>query len=311
MTALRNPRSKTKADIIVHLMASPRLKSDIVSEYSKQSSKGIYRHLIDLESEKIIKEIKQKGLKTLLVLNKRDLTSASNAFKHLLDVNQYLRLSFDKAFAECASSAYGDFPVYNSRLEIDTTSGIVARTLDALIKAERSEIDDQFTAKVSSAIKKIRGVMTVKDKLIYIALTDLLTKSAWTPDETSQISLVMPFLFSMDQQERQNGYLNDQELAEWIWNVVIPRLISMAADRRKNFLDDVRDSREMKLMSARMALYESSLLPLNDIDIMSRDILNRLDRRFMSPDRKTRFGEEITDVSQLPEVYRREAEGKI
>lgn len=155
MTELKSPKSRTKANIIADLIKSPMNKSDIISKYSKQSSKGIYKHIIDLQYDKILKEINTKGSKPVLVLNKRNFTSASKAFEYLMDVNKNLSQSFDRAFVECAISAYGDFPIINPRG--NTGTGIYLVTMNALMKAERPDIDDQLMATVFHAVEKTRG----------------------------------------------------------------------------------------------------------------------------------------------------------
>jgi hypothetical protein len=303
MAELRNPRSKTKANIIIDLMVSPRLRNDIISKYSKQSSKGVYRHLRDLKSEKIIREVSPKGAKMLLVLNKHDIKATSRAFEYLLDVKRSLRMSFDRAFVECAISAYGDFPINNPRLA-DANYEIPDITLDALLRAERPDINDQLMAKVFSAIETVRGNMTVEDRLAYISLVDRLSESAWSPDKESPLSLSMPFLFSTVEQEKKDGEMN-AEVVGGIWNVVIRKLIFMAAGRRKNFLNGIKDSRELKLLNARLELYVASVLPVNEIKLM-----DKLDRRFLTPERQAQFEKErIRDIDRLPDIYRKEAEG--
>ena len=303
MTAPRNPRSKAKASIIFDLMVSPRLKSDIISKYSKQSSKGIYRHLIDLESEKVIREVREKGARPILVLNKRDFTSTGKALSYLIDAHKKIGISFDKAFVECAISAYGDFPFYGPYLD-DVNMDFPYRTLNALGKAQRPEIDETLMTMVSGAIEKTRGRMTTEDKLAYIALVDRLSNSDWSPDERSPLSRSMTFLFSTAEQEKKNGNINDPLAIEEIWDFVITKIIHMATGNRKNFLDDIRDSRELRLMLARIQLYEASLVRLSEIDLA-----NMLSKEFLTPEMRSQIDrDKITEISQLPEIYRKEAE---
>lgn len=303
MTDPRNPRSKAKASIIFDLMVSPRLKSDIISKYSKQSSKGIYRHLIDLESEKVIREVREKGARPILVLNKRDFTSTSKAFGYLVDAYKKIGISFDKAFVECAISAYGDFPFYGPYLD-DINNDFPHRTLNALLKAQRPEIDETLMVMVSGAIEKTRGRMTTEDKLAYISLVDSLSISDWSPDERSPLSRSMTFLFSTAEQEKKNSNINDPLAIEEIWDFVITKIIHMATGKRKNFLDEVRDSRELMLMSARIQLYQASLVRLSEINFF-----DMISKEFLTPEMRSQIEKDkIEEISQLPEVYRKEAE---
>lgn len=303
MTDPINPRSRTKASIIIDLMVSPMLRPDIISKYSRQSSKGVYRHLRDLENEDVIREVMKRGERPKLHLNKRDLASTSKAFGYLINASKKMSLSFDKAFVECAISAYGDFPLYRPYLD-DTSSDIPHITLGALLKAQRPEIDETVMAKVNCAIEKTRGHMTIEDKLAYITMVDGVTGSKWSPDENTPLSKSMSFLFSRAEQERKSDLFTNPKFIEQIWDNVIMKIIHMATGKRKNFLDDVRDSRELMLMIARVQLYEASSLPLSKIDLS-----DMIDKELLTPEMNSLLEKtHIKEISQLPEVYRKEAE---
>ena len=280
-----------KAVIIARLMQGPRLRGDIISEYSRQSSKGIYRHLRDLQSQKIIREVKGKGMKTLLVLNKRDLTAASLAFKYLIDARQRLRTAFDRAFVECAISAYGDFPAYVPYQDGVIGTDFTFATLNALIEGERPEVDATVMAKVMNAVEQIRGPLTVEDRLAYVSLVDRLARRDWSPNDSSPISLSASFLFSTAEYAKKSGHLKYPDEIEEVWNVVIPNIFRMAFDKRKNFLDNVKGTRELMLMTRRMKLGEASMLPLKDLADL--DLNNKIDNLFLE-ERKKRAREEGT-----------------
>ncbi len=299
----RNARSETKAKIIFDLMVSPRLRSEIISEYSKQSSKGVYRHLTDLESEKVIREAREKGARPILFLNKRDFTSTSKAFSYLLDAFPKIKKSFDRAFVECAISAYGDFPSFGPYLD-DINMDLPYLTLNALGKAERPEITESVMAKALNAIDKIRGLMSIEDRLAYVTLIDSISNSDWSPDERSVLSRTASFLFSTAEREKREGAFSNPSVSQDIWDYVIRKIILMAVGKRKNFLEEVRDSKELKLMLARIQLYEASLLSVNEIDLREQ-----LNRRFLTPELKAQFEKtKIKEISEMPEVYRKEAE---
>ena len=293
--------SHTKAKIIYDLMVSPRLRSDIVSKYSKQSSKGIYRHLTDLESDKIIREVKTKGTKPLLVLNEDNLPGLSKALSYLMDVKPEIGYSLDKAFVECAISAYGDFPIMGAFVD-PNDEDIPKLTLKALIDGKRPEIDDRLLLIVMETVKKYRGDLTIKDKIYYISMVDDLSHSDWSREKMPPVSLSMPYLFTTAEREMKNG--NGQFYSN-SWFYAVYNVILIAQGRREHFLDKIKDSREIELMTKRMELYYASILPISDIDRTA--LSTKLYEKFLTPEqREVSEREKVRDISQLPEVYRKD-----
>jgi hypothetical protein len=257
--------SHVKAHIIADLILSPMYKSEIVSKYVKPTSKGVYRHLRDLESEKVIREKREKGEKPLIALNVKDLTGSSKAFEYLLDADEKLSNSFDKAFVECALSAYGDFLIFDTLG--DDTINIQMMAYQSLIEGKRPVIDDDITARVIDAIEKLRGHMTIEDKIIYIAFVHLISVSKWSPEKESPKGLSTTFMYPPGKPIRNEA--PDKMVAAaltWLWNIGYWELSLMARGKRKNILGDVKGDRELRLMTAKILLSGAPELPLADIE---------------------------------------------
>lgn len=156
--------------------------------------------------------------------------------------------------------------------------------------------------------------MTVENRLAYITLVDWLSESVWSPYADSPYSKSMSSLFSTADLEGE--MYNRIDEIERVWDIVIRKLICMAEGRRKNFLGDIKDSREMWLYSARIQLYYASLLPVNDINLIN--LRDKFIKQFKTPEWWAKIGKEMPaglDLDplpevQLPEVYRKEAEEK-
>lgn len=160
--------SMTKFRIILDLMFSPMGKmyrASIIERYSNLSNKGIYRHLRDLESLKIIKEIKERGRKTAIVLNIRDQEDPIKISEYLLSTNKKLNDALNKAFAECFLCAYGDMPFdsyadpsgkWNEKMIYYTTMG------------KRPDLTQDQVNEILEIASRIRGELTIKFKLMYV-----------------------------------------------------------------------------------------------------------------------------------------------
>lgn len=269
--------SHVKAHIIADLILSPMYKSEIVSKYVRPTSKGVYRYLRDLESEKVIREIREKGKKPLIALNVKDLDGSSKAFEYLLDADEKLSKSFDKAFVECAISAYGDFLIFDTLGE--GIFNIQLMAYQSLIEGKRPVIDDNITARVIDAVEKLRGRLTTEDKIIYIATVHLLSVSRWTPDEGSPKALSMTFLYEPGKPIRNEAPNKTVAAAvTWLWNIGYWNLSLMSKGKRKNLLDDVKGDRERRLMTTKIILKMAPELPLADIEqeIVHVTFINRI-----------------------------------
>lgn len=262
----KNTNSHTKARIIYDLMVSPRLRSDIVLKYSKQSSKGIYRHLRDLESDKIIREVRAKGAKPLLVLNKDNLSGISKALSYLMDRDPKIAHCLDMAFVECAISAYGDYPTINP-FSLTSDAEIPNITLHALIAKKRPDIDDELLSDVMESVKERRGELTVKDKIFYITMVNGLSHSDWSRDEMSPMSLSMSFLFGTN----EPAIKNKDGKRHFGWYLAVQRVILMAQGERKHFMDEVT-FKEIDLMMARLTVHGGLLLPISEIERTSLNV---------------------------------------
>lgn len=101
------------------------------------------------------------------------------ALAYLVDSFGAIRGGFNMAFAECAMSAYEEFPIMgvNSR---EINSDIPNITMDTLIDAKRPKIDSSGVARVLEAIEKTRGFMSIEDKLAYMVIAKGLEFGGWS-----------------------------------------------------------------------------------------------------------------------------------
>ena len=93
------------------------------------------------------------------------------------------------------------------------------------------------------------------------------------------------------------------------WYPTVYKVILMAQGKRIHFMDDITDTRELQLMSARIRLYNASILSISDID--HTNLNDKLDEKFLTPEKRERLEKEkVRDVNELPEVYRKEKENE-
>jgi hypothetical protein len=296
--------SYVKASIIVDLWGQSVAMSQIIKKYSKPSSKGIYRHLRDLKSERIIRDKNIKGSRKILTLNYNSINAAAGALDHFIEVNRELENSLDSALVECAISAYGDFPIFDSNYD-KLNSEVIRTVIGALAKAERPDIDDQLKTKVLEAMNKIRGKMTTADKLAYITVVDNRSREPWSPERNILISLCMPFTFrNAEIEEKKDGLLRDKDRYH-SWKVM-ETIFSMFEGKRKHFMVKVKDDREVRLLGVRSASYLALRLPLTELERDSNSTLEAVTKRYSTPEKEAEYERrKITDINQVPEVYRK------
>ena len=262
---MNGDRSAIKGTIIRDFMASPTPMpmDQIIRKYTKPTKQAIYRHIRDLISEKVILFVWRKGAKSPLALNTGDFKGVCNAFKHLLKSSEALRDVFDKAFIECAISAFGEFPLPLTPKSTD----ISARVHAALLKNERLEIDDEMVTDVSGLLEEQRGHITDGDKLLYMHLVKMHSEKYWEPDKMLLSTLSVGTLFGT--LKHKPGYLSKllSQYIAGIWKNVILTMCEMEEGKRKTFLGDVVSGlNEAKLIQVRLLLILiNTTLPLSDI----------------------------------------------
>ncbi len=292
--------SHVKANIIADLWKQPVAMSQIVDKYLKPSSKVIYRHLIELSNERIIRDKNIKGTRRILTLNSNSINAAAGALGYFMKAYDEIEDSLDGAFVECAISPYGDFPIFNSSFH-DLNSEIMQIVIDSLVKAKRPDIDDQLKTKVLQAMNKTRGKMTTADKLEYITIVDKRSREPWPLDETTLFSLCMPFNF-------RNATLDDRFLSDDVryhsWKV-IEKILRMYEGKRKHFMVKVKDEREVRLLGVRSSLYLAFRLPFTEIERDSKSILKAVTERYSTPEKEAETERKKITDNQVPEVYRK------
>lgn len=167
---MTEPRtSTTKLCIILDLMISPMgkmYKTQVIERYSNLSNKGVYRHLGDLESQKIIKEIKERGRKTAIVLNIRDQDDPIKISEYLLSIGKKLNDALNKAFAECFICAYGDIPFDQYA---DPSGEWNEKMIHyAIMEKKRPDLTQGQVNEILGIASRIRGELTTKFKLMYV-----------------------------------------------------------------------------------------------------------------------------------------------
>ncbi len=175
---LKGKPGSTKAMLLMTLfLKEPLRKSEIIGSFTKQSSKGVYRHLRDLESEKIIKTVKTKGGLPICKLNK-NLNSLAKVFDYWF-VYPGIKEAFDRAFAECFTSPLGDF-LYSSFREVSLTEkkwyitalGSISKSI--LEEGKRPFFTEKQLVKINRVAGMLRGPMDTAYKLAYIGLVWML-----------------------------------------------------------------------------------------------------------------------------------------
>ena len=164
----------TKAQTLLYLFyKEPVSKGEIIGRFSKQSSKGIYRHIRDLEHEKIVRTSKSKGAVPVCKLNK-SLDSLAKVLDYLFAVRG-IKEAFDRAFAECFTSPYGDFHyAYFTETSL-AGKGWYQEALEAIgddifHKNRRPSFTGKQIARINRVAEMVRGPMDTSYKLAYMGL---------------------------------------------------------------------------------------------------------------------------------------------
>lgn len=255
--------SNIKAEIIRELLTAYRSKSEIISMYSKQSSKGIYRHLRDLEKQKVIKEIRSKGSKTILSLNDKNLQGMGIALEYLVKCDPNVRDAFNVAFAECAISAYGDFP-YWGRGHEEANELVMPIILNFLETGNKPKLSKENIEKIATAIKIVRGNMSTREKLGYISIVYLLSAMKRKTTEAKLIDSCVSFVIDplLSQNESLNSFENE---IRFQWPFIILKIINMANGHFQRFIDDSNLQVEKGLLISKLIILQQTFTPINEI----------------------------------------------
>jgi len=172
----RKPRL-AKAQILKYLfemdaLAVPVSRDAIIRGPAGHGSKAIYRHLADLEYEKIIKTTHPKGGKLLCKLN-GNLHSLVNVLDYWLIGSMEIKDAAERAFAECFTSPFGDFQYAIFReLKLrrdESFLSLNAKIYELVAKGVRPSFDKDELETINRVAMELRGPMDAFHKLMYMA----------------------------------------------------------------------------------------------------------------------------------------------
>ncbi|QRF74629.1 hypothetical protein Thermo_00114 [Thermoplasmatales archaeon] len=178
MTGYENRKPKlAKAQILKYLfemdaLAVPVSRDAIIRGPAGHGSKAIYRHLADLEHEKIIKTTHPKGGKILCKLN-GDLLSLANVLDYWISGPEKIKEAVDLAFAECFTSPFGDFLYAGFRhlgvIHDGSFLSLRTKIYELVKKGIRPSFDKDELETINWVAAELRGPMDTFYKLMYMA----------------------------------------------------------------------------------------------------------------------------------------------
>lgn len=253
--AVKGKQGLAKARLLITLFSREQMsKNEITASFTKQTSKGVYRHLRDLESEKIIKTVNSKGSLTICKLNK-NLNSLAKFFDYSF-VYTGIKEAFDRAFAECFTSPLGDF-LYAYFQEFTLTEekwymeplDVISDSI--LNEGKRPYLNEEQMITINRVAYMLRGYMNTTYKLAYISFVRMLYNIPKDEFYTELVFTSSALNFKKDMITIIQGKQKDSHLAnvravyEAAREILIMSVDMMNEGKEVHFLGPVTDKEKL------------------------------------------------------------------